>query len=161
MTQKDPKQDLQEIKLELARIREEHETLKDTAMRAAADLQNFKRRIQEEQADLRIFANVQLLEALFPIIDNLKRAFQSLPENLAENEWVKGIESIEKQLIDTLTQLGLEEIKTIGEQLNPELHEAVLQGPGPKDEITEELEKGFAFKGKAIKPAKVKVGDGS
>lgn len=165
MTKKqDPKKDLQtlkELKLELAQIREEHETLKDTTKRAVADLQNFKRRTEEERADIKIFANAQLLEALFPIIDNLKRAFDNLPENLANNEWVTGIQSIEKQLLDTLTQLGLEEIATVGEQLNPELHEAVMQGPGPKDEITEELEKGFAFKGKAIKPAKVKVGDGS
>ncbi len=153
--------DQKQTELRLAQLQEEYDALAETAKRAVADLQNFKRRIEEERADLKIFANAQLLSALFPVIDNLKRAFENLPQELAENEWVKGIQSIEKQLIDTLTSLGLEEIATLGEQFNPELHEAVMQGPGTKNEITEEFEKGFAFKGKSIRPAKVKVGDGS
>ncbi len=161
MTQKDDSQDLSQIELELAQLKKEHSALTETAKRAAADLQNFRRRVEEERSELRIFANAELITALFPIIDNLKRAFDNLPEELAENEWVKGIQAIEKQLLDTLASLGLEEIKAIGEQFNPELHEAVMQDSGPKDEILEEFEKGFAFKGKAIKPAKVKVGNGS
>jgi len=158
--QQDPQQDIKEAKLELARLREEYDALSETTKRAVADLQNFKRRVEQDQAELRIFANADLLTSLFPVIDNLKRAFDNLPKELAENEWVKGIQAIEKHLLDTLTSLGLEEIKAIGEQFDPELHEAVMQGPGPKNEILEELEKGFAFKGKAIRPAKVKVGDG-
>ena len=80
---------------------------------------------------------------------------------MKDDEWVKGIQAIEKQLIDTLTSLGLEEIKTVGEKFNPNLHEAVMQGSGEKDIIIQEFEKGFAFKGMAIKPAKVQVGSGA
>jgi len=110
---------------------------------------------------LKIYANTELLRAVFPVIDNLKRAFDHLPADIQDHEWVKGISSIEKQLLETLTSLGLEPIKTIGEKFNPELHEAVMQGPGEKDQITQEFEKGFSFKGRALKPAKVKVGDGT
>lgn len=155
--QNDPK----ELALELAQLKEEHQALEETAKRAVADLQNFRRRIDEERSELKVFANVELLGALFPVIDNLKRAFDHIHENIAENEWVKGIQSIEQQLLSTLTQLGLEEIATTGEQFDPELHEAVMQGPGPQNEIIEEFEKGFAFKGKSIRPAKVRVGDGT
>jgi molecular chaperone GrpE len=149
-----------ELKLQLAKLQEEHASLMETAKRAAADLQNFRRRVDEEREGLKIFANAELIKSLFPIVDNLKRAFSHLPENLKDNEWVNGIQAIEKQLLNTLAAIGLEEIKAIGEKFNPNFHEAVMQGPGEKDIITEELEKGFAFKGFAIKPSKVKVGDG-
>ena len=66
------KQDPKKLALELAQLKEEHSALEETAKRAVADLQNFKRRIEEERSELKIFANAQLLEALFPIIDNLK-----------------------------------------------------------------------------------------
>lgn len=150
-----------DLKLQLAKLQEEHASLMETAKRAAADLQNFRRRVDEEREGLKIFANAELIKSLFPIVDNLKRAFTHLPENLKDNEWVNGIQAIEKQLLDTLAAIGLEEIKAIGEKFNPNFHEAVMQGPGEKDIITEELEKGFAFKGFAIKPSKVKVGDGT
>jgi len=149
-----------ELKLQLAKLQEEHASLMETAKRAAADLQNFRRRVDEEREGLKIFANAELIKSLFPIVDNLKRAFANLPENLKNNEWVNGIQAIEKQLLDILTSIGLEEIKAIGEKFNPGLHEAVMQGPGEKDTITEEFEKGFSFKGFAIKPSKVKVGNG-
>jgi len=149
-----------QIELELAQLKEELSALTNTAQRAVADLQNFRRRVDEERSQLRVFANAELITAIFPVIDNLKRAFNNLPKELAKNEWVKGIQAIEKHLVNTLTSLGLEEIATLGEQFNPELHEAVMQGQGPKNEIIEEFEKGFAFKGKAIRPAKVKVGNG-
>ncbi|HAU40157.1 MAG: co-chaperone GrpE, molecular chaperone GrpE [Candidatus Peregrinibacteria bacterium GW2011_GWF2_43_17] len=147
--------------IELEKLKAEHVALLETAKRTAADLQNYKRRIEEERSDLKIYANTELLRAVFPVIDNLKRAFDHLPADIQDHEWVKGISSIEKQLLETLTSLGLEPIKTIGEKFNPELHEAVMQGPGEKDQITQEFEKGFSFKGRALKPAKVKVGDGT
>ncbi|OIP80405.1 nucleotide exchange factor GrpE [Candidatus Peregrinibacteria bacterium CG2_30_44_17] len=150
-----------QIELELEQLKKEHSALTETAKRAVADLQNFKRRVDEERSELRIFANAELITALFPIIDNLKRAEGNLPEELTDNEWVKGIQSIEKQLVDTLTSLGLEETGEVGEKFDPQLHEAVMQDTGTKDEITEVFEKGFSFKGRSIKPAKVKVGDGS
>ncbi|OGJ52773.1 nucleotide exchange factor GrpE, partial [Candidatus Peregrinibacteria bacterium RIFOXYC2_FULL_41_22] len=108
-------EDFENLKLQLAKLTEEHAALIETAKRSAADLQNFRRRVDEEREGLKIFANVELIKSLFPTVDNLKRAFAHLPENLKDDEWVKGIQAIEKQLIDTLTSLGLEEIKTVGE----------------------------------------------
>ncbi len=95
--------EFKQLKLELAQLEEEKASLTEIAQRAAADLQNFRRRIEEERADLRIFANAELITSLFPTIDNLKRAFDHLPEELAENEWVKGIQAIENHLSDNLS----------------------------------------------------------
>src|SRR3989339_817440 len=125
-------EDFENLKLQLAKLTEEHAALIETAKRSAADLQNFRRRVDEEREGLKIFANVELIKSLFPTVENLK-----------DDEWVKGIQAIEKQLIDTLTSLGLEEIKTVGEKFNPNLHEAVMQGSGEKDIIIQEFAKRF------------------
>lgn len=136
--------------------------LTEVAKRAMADLQNFKRRSDEERAGLLVFANLQFLQGIFPVIDNFGRAFQHIPEELKDHEWVKGVYSIEKQFVDTLKTLGLEEIPcTPGSKFDPRIHEGLLQGPGEKDTVIECLEKGYQFKKQVVRPAKVKVGDGN
>ena len=60
-----------------------------------------------------------------------------------------------------MTELGVEQFKSLGETLDPEKHEALMQGPGEKDMITEVFEEGYTLKGKVIRHSKVKVGDGS
>lgn len=133
----------------------------ETAKRALADLQNFKRRAEEERAGLVLFANMHFLQAIFPVIDNFGRAFQHIPDDLKDNEWVKGVYTVEKQFVETLRSLGLEEINcTVGIPFNPHLHEVVMQAPGEKDAVLECFEKGYSFKDQVIRPAKVKVGDG-
>lgn len=135
--------------------------LTDVAKRAMADLQNFKRRTEEERAGLIVFANLTLLQGIFPVIDNFGRAFQHIPKELRDHEWVKGVYAIEKQFMDTLKTLGLEEIDcTVGINFNPHQHEVVLQAHGGKDTVLECLEKGYQFKGQVVRPAKVKVGNG-
>lgn len=156
------KKDLDLTKKALINAEEELAKMTETAARAIADLQNFRRRSEEERGSLALYANLQFLQGIFPVIDNFQLAFQHIPEDLTENEWVKGVYSIEKQFIDSLTGLGLHEIPCqIGDVFDPNLHEALMQGPGTKDTITECFEKGYQFKDQVIRPTKVKVGDGS
>tara|TARA_B100000315_G_C14353132_1_gene484911 strand:- start:258 stop:779 length:522 start_codon:yes stop_codon:yes gene_type:complete len=166
-TQVDPKnltgieKDLQETKEALKEAEAKVEEVTETAKRAMADLQNFKRRVEEERGNLILYANQQFLMGIFPIIDNFQRAFLNIPEDLAENEWVKGVYAIEKQFIETLNTLGLQEIPCeIGAPFDPNLHEAVMQDSGKKDTILEYFEKGYTFKNQVVRPAKVKVGNG-
>ncbi|MFA5842968.1 MAG: nucleotide exchange factor GrpE [Candidatus Gracilibacteria bacterium] len=157
-----PPQDLESLQLALANAQQRVNEMTEIAKRATADLQNFKRRNEEERGSLILFANTHFLQGIFPVIDNLQRAFQHIPEDVQTNEWVKGLYAIEKQLISTLNNLGLEEIPTlIGSPFNPNFHEVVTQGPGQKDAILECFEKGYTFKGQTIRPARVKVGDGT
>jgi molecular chaperone GrpE len=147
---------------EFERLQNEANEMKALAQRTLADLQNFKRRADEQRAELSIFANIKFLEAIFPVIDNFKRAFDHVPEEIKDNEWVKGVSSIEKNFMDTLSSLGLAEINCeAGTKFDPNLHEALMQGPGAKDTVVECFEKGYQFKDKVVRPAKVKVGDGS
>ena len=146
----------------LIQAEEELAEMTKTAKRAAADLQNFRRRAEEERVNLSLYANLQFLQGIFPVIDNLQLAFQHIPEDLTENEWVKGVYAIEKQFMATLASLGLNEIPCEpGTPFDPNIHEALMQAPGEKDTILECLEKGYQFKDQVVRPAKVKVGDGN
>lgn len=145
---------------ELTKLKGELDSMTETAKRALADLQNYKRRAEEERSELQIYANLRLLEAIFPTIDNLARAFDSVPEDLKTNEWIKGVQSIEKNLLTELEKLGLEVISQSGVQVDPNKHEVVLQGVGPANQVVQILEKGYLYKGRVIRPAKVQVGSG-
>ncbi|KKT76566.1 MAG: Protein GrpE [Candidatus Peregrinibacteria bacterium GW2011_GWA2_44_7] len=146
----------------LLAMQKELDEMTEMAKRAVADLQNFKRRTDEEKSGLIVFANLTFLQAIFPVIDNFQRAFQHIPQELTEKEWIKGIFAIEKQFMDTLKTLGFEEIGCEpGTPFDANFHEVVMQAPGEKDMILECFEKGYQFKDKVIRPAKIKVGDGS
>jgi len=135
--------------------------LTNALARAMADLQNYKRRTEEDQTKFVKFANAELIKVLLPIIDNFDRSTEHLPDDLKNNEWAKGIVQIHDDFLKTLKTVGVKKIKTIGETLDPNLHEGLIAGPGKKDVILEELEPGYTLNDNVIKPAKVKVGDGT
>lgn len=137
------------------------EELTNQLARAMADLQNYKRRSEEEKTSFVKFANAELLKIIMPILDNLDRSISHLPEELKNNEWTKGMLHIHEDLLKTFEKIGLKRIKTVGEKLDPKKHEALLAGPGEMDIITEEYEPGYSLMDETIKPAKVKVGNGS
>jgi molecular chaperone GrpE len=145
------------LQQELEANKEQLEKLTIISQRALADLQNYKRRTEDEKAGFITFANAELLAAILPSVDNIHRALAHDPKDA---EWVKGTEQILTQLIDTLTRLGLKPIETAGAPFDPNLHEALLTGPGPKDQIIAELEKGYTFNDKTIKRSRVSVGNG-
>lgn len=130
----------------------------ETAKRALADLQNYKRRTEEERGEIQVYANMRLLEAIFPALDNFARAFELVPEHLEEEEWVKGISAIEDNLMNALASLGLETISETAVPVDPNKHEVLMEGEGPAGQVVQIFEKGYAFKGKTIRPAKVMVG---
>lgn len=143
---------------QLAQLQAELTAMTETAKRAMADLQNFKRRTEEERSEIQVFANMRLLEAIFPALDNFARAFELVPEKLEEEEWIKGVAAIEGNLMKALTDLGLELIDQTGVPADPNKHEVLMEGEGPAGQVIQVFEKGYAFKGKTIRPAKVQVG---
>jgi molecular chaperone GrpE len=136
------------------------EELTASLQRCMADMQNYKRRAEEDKMRFVKFANGELLKMLLPIIDNFDRACQHLPENLKEDVWAKGVVHTHDDLMKAVTKIGVKRIETVGKKLDPSKHEAVLAGPGEKDVITEELEPGYSYHEETLKPAKVKVGNG-
>lgn len=137
-----------------------NEELKGQLARALADLQNYKRRSEEEKASFVKYANAELLKQLLPVFDHLNLSIHHLPENIKDNEWAKGVVQINAELLKTLEGMGIQRIETVGKPLDPNLHEALMQGPGEQNVIIEEFEPGYTLNGTVVKPAKVKVGNG-
>ena len=128
--------------------------------RAKADYLNLKRETEQRQAELFQFATAGLLVELLPVYDNLKTAWQHVPEALRSAEWVVGFEHIKNQLGELLKRAGIETMKTVGEPFNPDYHEAVAHEPRPgvaPDLIFEETAAGYLLHGKVLRVAKVKV----
>ncbi len=102
---------------------------------------------------------VSVIEELLPVIDNFERALKHIPEDLANNDFVKGVQGIVKQFEKTLADMGVERIKTVGEVFDPQLHEAVSmeEGDGQTEVVCEELQSGYRFGDQVIRHAMVKV----
>ncbi len=126
--------------------------------RALADLQNVHRRSEEDKKNWVLYANAELLLELLPAIDNMNRALAHEPK---DEEWIKGIEQTMRQFWQILEKRNLKIIETKGQKFDPKIHEALMTGPGEKDMILEEFEKGYMLGEKVLKPARVKVGNGT
>ena len=127
--------------------------------RAKADFLNYKKEERERTEETLKYAGEILSLNLLPILDNFDFASKNLPENLMEDENVKGILQIRKQILDFLKTQGVEEIKAKpGDKFDPSFHEAVETAEGKEAGIIlEEIKKGYIINGKVLRPAKVKV----
>jgi len=174
MLPREPEEDLtNEVKMESTEA-EDVESLEQTLaaekaradinlagwQRAQADFINYKRRTEQEKEEMGKLANSMLVLNLLPVLDDLERALNSMPDDLAEVNWVDGIRLIDRKLRTTLEVQGLSPIKALGEPFDPNIHEAVMQGQGEEGIVIEELEKGYQFHDRVIRPAKVVVGSG-
>ncbi len=141
------------------KLKAEIEGLKDKLMRHAAEFDNFKKRTAKEREELYKTSVCDTVEKLLPVKDNLERALSSLEG--ADESVTDGIKMIDKQFSEVLCSLGVEEIKSVGEVFNPEMHNAVMHEEADDKEentITEEFMKGYIYKGeKVIRHSVVKV----
>lgn len=164
----------EELKSELETAEKKMAEYLDGWKRAKADYLNLKKETDQRYQELIKFANAGLILELLPVLDNFKLAVLHIPESEKNADWVIGIMHIKKQFQDILKTLGIEEIKTVGEKFNPELHEAVgreenlaeggegKDGEEGKEEqsgdiIVKELRAGYMLNGKIIQAAKVIV----
>jgi molecular chaperone GrpE len=145
----------------LAEEKEKAEKYLANWQRAQADFVNFKRRTEQERAELNNFANSTLVLNLLPVLDDLERALEHANEDVEGSAWVDGIKLIYKKLKTTLEAQGLEEIEAEGEDFDPNVHEAVMAVEGEEGKVIEETQKGYKMRNRVIRPTKVKVGKGS
>jgi len=152
--------ELESLKNELESVQKKAEEYLSGWKRAKADYLNLKKDHEKHQAELIQFANAALLVQLLPIFDHYKLAIKHIPSEHEKTDWARGFIHVKKQIEEFLKNLGIEEIKTIGEKFNPEYHEAVSheekEGFEPET-IFEEAQAGYVLYGKVIKPEKVKV----
>jgi molecular chaperone GrpE len=123
-----------------------------------AEFINYRRRSGEERQQLLDFAKQDLIRDLLPLLDNLGRALAHLPLELKDNPWAQGVSQVGKQVEQTLAQIGVKKIPTIGLEFDPHLHEAVSDDQSGEHTVLEELQTGYMLGDKVIRHAMVRVG---
>ena len=148
------------LQKEVVDLSEQLKKYSEVASRAQAELANAKIRLEKEASELRKFAAEATLRKLLPTIDNLQRALKSLPKEIENNEWVKGIVAVEQEFLRQVGEMGLKRFESLGQPLDPEKHEVLIQVPGKEGIVEDVIEDGYELNGKVIRTAKVKVGSG-
>jgi len=155
-----PSKEVQELKELLSGKIDELSELNDKYLRLLAEYDNYKKRTAKEKEALKVDSVGDAVTSLLPIIDNFERAIASFTDADKETDFFKGVEMIYNQTKDAFIKLGVEEIKSLGEEFNPELHNAIMH---IEDEtvadntVVEEFQKGYTYGGKVIRYSMVKV----
>ena len=139
------------------KLKKEIEELNDRLLRTAAEFDNFKKRTEREKLTAAEYAKAQVMKNLLPILDNADRAGEY--EHGTE-QFNKGIELIVKQLGDLSSKLGLVELGVVGEEFNPEIHEAIMHIEDEtlgENVVSAVMQKGYKFGDTVVRPAMVQV----
>jgi molecular chaperone GrpE len=130
-------------------------------LRMEADFDNFRRRTREEKEELQLMAAEKVITNLLPVLDNMERGLAAAEQTCDFESLRSGLQLVYRGLQDILKREGLEAIEAVGQQFDPNYHEAMLRVPlaeGQSDNtVTEELQRGYKLKGKVIRPARVAV----
>lgn len=126
--------------------------------RIQADFINYRTRAEQDKQLAITAGKAAAVLKLLPVIDNIDRAVNHIPEELADNQWVKGISSLGKSLDKSLADMGVTRIAAVGQPFDPNLHEAIsAEGEGAHEVVTEELRAGYMLDGQVIRHSMVKV----
>lgn len=144
---------------QVAKLQAEKQELLNTLVRRQADFENYRKRVERERHEERQRGIAALVEHLLPVLDAFDRALAA-HDDPAYEEYRKGFELIYRRLWETLSKQGLERIEARGKPFDPHYHHAierVTSDEHPEDTVTEELQAGYTFHGKVLRPAMVRV----
>lgn len=153
----DPPTALAELAADRDRLAVENAELQDRLLRAQAEFQNSRRRVEKEKVEWHEYAATEAVRSLLPIFDDFERALKT---ECPDAGYAKGMELIYQRLFDALKKLGLEPIVSVGRPFDPHVHHAVEKmetGDAPPDTVLEEYQRGYNFKGRLLREAMVKV----
>ncbi len=152
----------QELPIEerLKKAEEETQRYLDNWRRAEADLQNVKRRAEQERTESARYAGASLIINILPIVDDFERAFQSLDSHVSGMTWFDGVRLIYRKLLALLESAGVQPIKAEGETFDPKFHEAVAHAEGEENKVISEVQRGYLLHDRVLRPAMVVVGKG-
>ena len=135
--------------------------LNEQYLRLAAEYDNFKRRTAKEKVQIYTNSVAEVIEQFLPFVDNLARATAVEVTSDDAKQLLEGIKLVERQFLDALTSIGVEEIKAVGEKFDPNMHNAVMHVDDEAIEgeeiVVEEFIKGYTYKDKVIRHSTVKV----
>jgi molecular chaperone GrpE len=144
----------EQLRAEIARLREQ-------LARSQADYNNLVRRSREELSQAGEWSENKTILKFLTILDNLERALEHTPEEFKSHTWTEGLTSIIRTMQKTVSDFGISRMNTLGQEIDPNLHEVISQIPHTSTTIQAEIEAGYMRGEKALRHAKVIVGDGA
>lgn len=135
--------------------------LREQIMRLQADYANLVRRTREEWMQMSEWTENKTILKFLPILDNLERSLDHIPAELTTHVWIEGIRSIVKSMQKIVADFWITRMECINTEVDPDLHDVISQIPHENTTIQTEVEKGYLRWAKALRHAKVIVGDGS
>ena len=134
--------------------------LTDRVKRQLAEFENFRNRTEKEKSQMYAVGAKDVIEKLLPVVDNFERGLKSIPEDQKDGPVASGMEMIYKQLITVLTDLGVTPIEAVGQEFDPNLHNAVMHAEDEElgeNTVSEEFQKGYKYKDAVLRHSMVKV----
>jgi molecular chaperone GrpE len=151
------------LREQLEAARAERDANRDKWLRAEAELDNYRKRVQREAEETRKYQALFLVRDLLPGLDNLKRAVDAAAKSQNVEELVKGVSMVAQQIESLLAAHGVEKIEALGRPFDPNLHEAVMQVPSaeyPAMTVVADYESGYRLHDRVVRPSKVAVSGG-
>ena len=139
---------------------EKIEELTDRLTRQMAEFDNFRKRTEREKSQMYEIGAKDIIEKILPVIDNFERGLAAVPEESKEDPFVEGMEKIYKQIMTTLEGVGVKPIEAVGQEFNPDFHNAVMHvedEEAGENIITEEFQKGYMYHDSVVRNSMVKV----
>lgn len=139
---------------------EKIEELTDQVKRQMAEFDNFRKRSEKEKSAMYEIGAKSVIEKILPVVDNFERGLQSMPEEDAGTPFAEGMQMIYKQLMTSLEQIGVTPIEAVGEEFNPDFHNAVMQVESDEFEsgvVAQELQKGYMYRDSVVRHSMVGV----
>jgi molecular chaperone GrpE len=152
--------DTEELKNLVAQRTREAQENYDRYVRLAAEMENSKKRQERETAELRQFANENLLKEFVPVLDNLERALEHGRQSEAPEALMEGLDLVNQDFLKVLGRFGVTPINSVGERFDPAYHHAVMEEEAPEVEdqtVLKELQKGYMLANRLLRPAMVVV----
>jgi molecular chaperone GrpE len=157
---KDKYDELQELREAVENLQKEKDELFEKLQRVSADYANYQKRAPKQIAEAINYEKELMIKSLLPALDNFEHTLQNASSVENTDALVKGIRIIYDQMLDILKSHGVEQIKTLGENFDPALHEAMMQKTEPEKEdniVLQEFQKGYKLNGRVIRPGRVIV----
>ena len=139
---------------------EKIEELTDQVKRQMAEFENFRKRTEKEKTQMFDMGARTVIEKILPIVDNFERGFTTIEEDDKEDAFVQGMDKVYKQLMTELETIGVKPIEAVGQEFNPEFHNAVMQVASEEYEsgvVAQELLKGYTYKETVVRHSMVAV----
>lgn len=139
---------------------EKIEELTDRLTRQMAEFDNFRKRTDKEKSQMYEIGAKDIINKILPVVDNFERGLAGVPEEEKDNPFIEGMDKIYKQLMTTLEEVGVKPIEAVGQEFNPDFHNAVMH---VEDEelgeniIAEEFQKGYTYRDSVVRHSMVKV----